>query len=135
MATLQAVTTAPGVALADARFIDLVTFRRSGVPVRTPVLFAQDGDRLLVRTAAGVGKLKRLAHTPDRRAHAEPTRRAATSARPVTGRHASWGRMPSPRRSRAPRAVPRSPGRCSTAVRQLRGQQDVIIEILLDAVP
>ena len=55
----------PGVALADARFIDLVTFRRTGVPVGTPVLFAQDGSRLLVRTAADAGKLKRIAHTPD----------------------------------------------------------------------
>jgi predicted dinucleotide-binding enzyme len=31
-----------GIALADARFIDLVTFRRTGVPVGTPVLFVID---------------------------------------------------------------------------------------------
>ena len=53
----------PGVALADARFIDLVTFRRTGEPVGTPVLFVLDDDRLLVRTAHDAGKLKRLAHT------------------------------------------------------------------------
>lgn len=49
--------------LADARFIDLVTFRRTGQPVGTPVLFVADGDRLLVRTAHDAGKLKRLRHT------------------------------------------------------------------------
>src|SRR5436190_14550963 len=65
MATLQVATATAGIALADARFIDLVTFRRSGAPVGTPVLFVQDGSRRLVRTAAGAGKLKRLAHTPD----------------------------------------------------------------------
>ena len=65
-------TIAPPVAIAGpaaqdlgtARFIDLVTFRRTGEPVGTPVLFAKDGDRVLVRTAHDAGKLKRLAHTP-----------------------------------------------------------------------
>ena len=71
MATLQAVTAAPGVALADARFIDLVTFRRSGVPVGTPVLFAQDGARLLVRTAAGDRQAQAARPHAGRGAHAE----------------------------------------------------------------
>ena len=80
MATLQAATATAGIALADARFIDLVTFRRSGAPVGTPVLFVQDGARLLVRTAAGTGKLKRLAHTPD--VELTPSDRRA----PISGR-------------------------------------------------
>ena len=58
-----AIVTATDVPLADARFISLVTYRRTGEPVATPVLFAFDGDRLLVRTAHDAGKLKRLAHT------------------------------------------------------------------------
>src|SRR4249919_3826615 len=61
--TTASPATAPDIELDAARFIDLVTFRRTGVPVGTPVLFIPDGDRLLVRTARDSGKLKRLAHT------------------------------------------------------------------------
>ena len=56
-------TSTSEIALAEARFIDLITFRRTGEPVGTPVLFVLDADRLLVRTAAASGKLKRLRHT------------------------------------------------------------------------
>jgi len=55
------VTTFPD--LADERFISLTTFRRSGVPVSTPVWVARDGDALLVTTPDGSGKVKRLKHT------------------------------------------------------------------------
>jgi len=50
-------------ALADERFISLTTFRRSGVPVSTPVWVVGDGDALLVTTPDGSGKVKRLRHT------------------------------------------------------------------------
>ena len=44
------------------RYINLATFRKSGVEVRTPVWFAAVGERLYVFTAGGSGKVKRLAH-------------------------------------------------------------------------
>jgi PPOX class probable F420-dependent enzyme len=46
--------------LADARFVSLTTFRRSGERVSTPVWIGRDGDALVVLTPAGSGKVKRL---------------------------------------------------------------------------
>ena len=46
--------------LADARYLQLTTFRKDGTPVPTPVWAAPDGDRLLVWTAPTAGKVKRL---------------------------------------------------------------------------
>jgi PPOX class probable F420-dependent enzyme len=50
--------------LADARFVSLTTFRRSGERVSTPVWVGRDGDSLVVLTPAGSGKVKRLRHDP-----------------------------------------------------------------------
>ena len=50
--------------LADARFISLTTFRRSGTPVSTPVWVGRDGTSLVVLTPAGSGKVRRLRHDP-----------------------------------------------------------------------
>ncbi len=50
-------------ALGDERFVSLTTFRRTGVPVSTPVWITRDGDALLVTTPAGSGKVKRVRHT------------------------------------------------------------------------
>lgn len=50
-------------ALGDARFIRLTTFRRSGEPVGTTVWVARDGESLVAFTSVGSGKLKRLRHT------------------------------------------------------------------------
>lgn len=50
-------------ALGDAHYVRLTTFRRSGDAVHTPVWIVRDGERLLVTTVAGSGKVKRLAHT------------------------------------------------------------------------
>jgi PPOX class probable F420-dependent enzyme len=50
--------------LADARFVSLTTFRRSGEPVSTPVWVGRDGESLVVLTPAGSGKVKRLRHDP-----------------------------------------------------------------------
>ena len=49
--------------LGDQRFVSLTTYRRTGVPVSTPVWVARDGEDLLVTTPAGSGKVKRLRHT------------------------------------------------------------------------
>jgi PPOX class probable F420-dependent enzyme len=42
------------------KYLNLETFRKSGVGVRTPVWFVQDGDVLFVRTVANSGKVKRI---------------------------------------------------------------------------
>src|ERR1019366_656853 len=49
---------------ASAHSLALPTFCRNGDPVTTPVWFAADGDRLLVWTEAGSGKVKRLRANP-----------------------------------------------------------------------
>jgi PPOX class probable F420-dependent enzyme len=50
--------------LPHSTYIGLTTFRRTGVPVSTPVWAAPDGDTLVVWTRADSGKVKRLRHTP-----------------------------------------------------------------------
>jgi PPOX class probable F420-dependent enzyme len=45
-------------------YVSLTTFRRTGVPVSTPVWAAPDGETLVVWTRADSGKVKRLRHTP-----------------------------------------------------------------------
>jgi PPOX class probable F420-dependent enzyme len=42
------------------KYLNLETFRKSGVGVRTPVWFVQDGQTLYIRTIAGSGKVKRI---------------------------------------------------------------------------
>lgn len=120
------------VALADARFIDLVTFRRTGEAVGTPVLFAIDGDRLLVRTAQDAGKLKRLRHTS--RVEVAPCdQRGRRLGAAIPG----WARVLGPD-AIAPalsmlHAKHRVAGPLFTALRHVRGKRDVIVEIVLDA--
>ena len=50
--------------MADARFVSLTTFRRSGEPVSTPVWVGRDGGSLVVLTPADSGKVKRLRADP-----------------------------------------------------------------------
>ena len=50
--------------LADARFVSLTTCRRSGEAVSTPVWVGRDGEKLVVLTPAGSGKVRRLRHDP-----------------------------------------------------------------------
>lgn len=47
----------------QGHYISLVTFRRDGREVATPLWFAEVGGRLYAYTLADSGKLKRLAHT------------------------------------------------------------------------
>jgi PPOX class probable F420-dependent enzyme len=52
-------------ALRDHKYCLLVTYRRSGEPVPTPVWFGLDGaGRLYVRTPTGSGKVKRVRADP-----------------------------------------------------------------------
>ena len=46
------------------KYISLVTFRKSGAPVATPVWFGEDGDRLYVMTRSDMGKTKRIRNNP-----------------------------------------------------------------------
>ena len=74
-------------ALGAERFVSLTTFRRSGVPVPTPVWVAQDGEALVVITPAESGKVKRLRNDP--RVELQPcgrTGRVAEGAPVTAGR-------------------------------------------------
>jgi PPOX class probable F420-dependent enzyme len=51
-------------ALAGARYALVVTYRRSGEPVPTPMWFGLDGDRVYARSLADAGKVKRLRGDP-----------------------------------------------------------------------
>lgn len=42
------------------QYLNIETFRKSGVGVKTPVWFVQDGDTMYVRTVADSGKVKRI---------------------------------------------------------------------------
>jgi PPOX class probable F420-dependent enzyme len=42
------------------QYLDLETFRKSGIGVKTPVWFVQEGETLFVRTVANSGKVKRI---------------------------------------------------------------------------
>lgn len=51
-------------ALAEARYVSLTTFRRSGEPVATPVWVVGDGGSLGVWTVRDSGKVKRIRREP-----------------------------------------------------------------------
>lgn len=44
------------------QYLNIETFRKSGLGVKTPVWFVQDGDTVFVRTVANSGKVKRIRH-------------------------------------------------------------------------
>jgi PPOX class probable F420-dependent enzyme len=46
------------------KYIDLVTFRKTGVGVHTPVWFAEEDGRLYIFTNPKAGKLKRIRNNP-----------------------------------------------------------------------
>ncbi len=46
--------------LSKQKYINLITFRKSGTGVKTPVWFVQDGGSIFVRTVADSGKVKRV---------------------------------------------------------------------------
>ncbi len=51
-------------ALAGRRYVRLITFRKSGRAVPTPVWFAQLGENLYVVTGRATGKAKRIRNNP-----------------------------------------------------------------------
>ena len=54
----------PFAGLRAKRYLRLATYRRSGVPVATPVWFVEENGRLYCRSDATSGKAKRVRRTP-----------------------------------------------------------------------
>jgi PPOX class probable F420-dependent enzyme len=50
--------------LARAGYLRLITYRRTGDAVATPVWFAMEGETLYIETGKNAGKVKRIRHTP-----------------------------------------------------------------------
>jgi PPOX class probable F420-dependent enzyme len=46
------------------RYISLATFRKNGVPVYTPIWFAEDDNKLYFMTYSKLGKCKRIRNNP-----------------------------------------------------------------------
>jgi len=46
------------------RYISLATFRKTGVPVYTPVWFAEEDGKLYIMTSGKMGKTKRIRNNP-----------------------------------------------------------------------
>lgn len=116
--------------LDGARFVNLVTYRRDGRPVNTPVLFVETTDGLLVRSSHDAGKLKRLRH----------------NSRVEVARSDSRGNLKGPvlvgrGRVRDPEAVEPTlrslhakypiAGRLFSLTRMLKRRRNVIIEVTL----
>ncbi len=51
--------------LEGQKYISLTTFRKNGVPVRTPVWFAEADGKLYIFTNPNAGKVKRLRNNPN----------------------------------------------------------------------
>jgi len=52
------------VAIHGQRYVSLATLRKSGVPVYTPIWFAENADKLYVMTNSKLGKCKRIRNNP-----------------------------------------------------------------------
>src|SRR5262245_47534577 len=89
--------------LAKHKYCQLVTFRRSGAPVPTPVWFAVAGHRLYVKTETPSGKVRRI-RADGRVAVAPCTLRGRTRGPAVAGRARILDRAEEPAAERALRA-------------------------------
>lgn len=126
---------ATAVARADsldgARFVNLVTYRRDGTPVSTPVLFVETRDGILVRSSHDAGKLKRLSH--DSRVEVAASDGKGNSRGPILfGRGKVLGPGAVEPTLRALHAKYPIAGRLFSLTRRLRRRRNVIIEVTLD---
>jgi uncharacterized protein len=48
----------------NQRYISLTTFRKTGLAVRTPVWFAEEGDKIYIMCSGKSGKVKRIRNNP-----------------------------------------------------------------------
>jgi uncharacterized protein len=46
------------------RYISLATFRKTGVPIYTPIWFAEEDDKIYFMTNSKLGKVKRIRNNP-----------------------------------------------------------------------
>jgi PPOX class probable F420-dependent enzyme len=51
-------------AIRGQKYISLITVRKNGAKVPTPVWFGEDGDKLYVMTRSDMGKVKRIRNNP-----------------------------------------------------------------------
>lgn len=51
-------------AIRGQRYISIATFRKTGVPVYTPIWFAEEDDKLYFMTSSKLGKTKRIRNNP-----------------------------------------------------------------------
>jgi uncharacterized protein len=51
-------------AIQGQKYISLTTFRKSGIPVATPVWFGEQDGKLYVMTRSDMGKTKRIRNNP-----------------------------------------------------------------------
>ena len=66
MSTQTTVRAAPPLAARiPGKYVSLVSFKRGGMPVATPLWFVVDGDRLLAMTDAHSAKVKRIRRNPE----------------------------------------------------------------------
>ncbi|EHR62529.1 PPOX class F420-dependent oxidoreductase [Saccharomonospora cyanea] len=72
--------------LDSEKYVSLVTFRRTGVGVATPVWIARDGDELLVFSERHAGKVKRIRNDPRVELTACDVRGRRTHGATVTGK-------------------------------------------------
>jgi PPOX class probable F420-dependent enzyme len=52
-------------AIRGQKYISLTTFRKTGVPVATPVWFGEQDGKVYVMTGSRLGKAKRVRNNPD----------------------------------------------------------------------
>lgn len=111
------------------RYINLTTYRKNGMPVTTPVWFAQASDRLYAYSVANAGKIKRIRANPS--VHLAP---CTVRGRPVGARLAARARILSADEGAvAEELLNRKYGwqkRLLNLVRRLRPQPRNYIEIL-----
>ena len=55
----------PLAARIPGKYVSLVSFKRDGAPVATPLWFVVDGDRLMAMTDAHSAKVKRIRRNPE----------------------------------------------------------------------
>ncbi|MEY7972013.1 PPOX class F420-dependent oxidoreductase [Saccharomonospora xinjiangensis] len=116
------------------KYVSLVTFRRNGTGVATPVWIARDGSELLVFSERNAGKVKRIRNNPGVELTACDALGRKTHGETVTGRARVLGDEGS---AHARRVIARRyglVGRVTMALSLLRGgpQRTVGIAITLD---
>ena len=116
--------------LMGAQAVDLVTYKRDGTPVHTPVLSTPRDGALLIRTHHTAAKLKRLSRNPE------------VTVAPSNGHARSRGLaergtaviLPATETDECLRLLHRRHGLIglvSTWIRHMKGMRDVFIEVRL----